>query len=140
MSKWNKWQKSEISFLIKNYQNKTNKELSEILNRPTYCIASKACELKLKKIRYMVLDKLIELGHLQPGDKLRDFSLHSVWCKMIDRCENKNCPKFRYYGERGIKVCNDWRTFDYFCTWSLNNGMPPEEAISLPPKPGVKYT
>lgn len=34
---------------------------------------------------------------------------YGVWGKMIQRCENPNNPKWKYYGARGIKVCKRWR-------------------------------
>lgn len=27
---------------------------------------------------------------------------------MIDRCLNKKCKDFKYYGGRGISICNEW--------------------------------
>lgn len=35
---------------------------------------------------------------------------HSTWRGMIERCENPRHIGYRYYGERGIKVCERWRT------------------------------
>lgn len=37
--------------------------------------------------------------------------LHRVWDAMIQRCTNPNTSGYKYYGGRGIKVCDDW--FDY---------------------------
>lgn len=31
------------------------------------------------------------------------------YASMIQRCENPNHPKFKYYGGRGIKICKRWR-------------------------------
>lgn len=33
-----------------------------------------------------------------------------AWRHMIDRCANPNCKEFKYYGARGIMVCNRWIT------------------------------
>lgn len=35
--------------------------------------------------------------------------LYSTWRKMIERCYDKKCPGFKYYGGRGIKICKEWR-------------------------------
>ena len=36
---------------------------------------------------------------------------------MIARCHNPNFPAYRYYGARGIRVCDRWReSFDTFAT------------------------
>lgn len=33
---------------------------------------------------------------------------------MKQRCNNPNDPSYRYYGGAGIKVCEEWGTFDRF--------------------------
>lgn len=40
--------------------------------------------------------------------------MYASWNQMIQRCYNENNPTYRYYGERGIKVCDEWRTFAGF--------------------------
>lgn len=37
---------------------------------------------------------------------------YGVWCKMKARCEDPAEPSYRYYGARGITVCERWRN-DY---------------------------
>lgn len=38
-----------------------------------------------------------------------------VWCHMKSRCLNKNSKDFRYYGGRGISICDQWvNSFDNF--------------------------
>ncbi len=39
---------------------------------------------------------------------------YRTWNSMIQRCENQNSVGFRYYGERGIKVCQKWHKFENF--------------------------
>jgi len=34
---------------------------------------------------------------------------YSVWSGMKDRCHNKRAQSYKYYGGRGIKVCDMWR-------------------------------
>lgn len=36
------------------------------------------------------------------------------WQRMHDRCYKKSNNRFRYYGERGIKVCKRWHVFENF--------------------------
>ena len=36
---------------------------------------------------------------------------YSSWAGMVGRCTNPNDPAFENYGERGITVCDEWRTF-----------------------------
>jgi hypothetical protein len=39
---------------------------------------------------------------------------YNSWRGMIDRCTNPNADNYRYYGGRGIKVCEKWLAFDKF--------------------------
>jgi len=34
---------------------------------------------------------------------------YKIWSGMIERCHNPNHKKYKYYGGRGIKVCDRWR-------------------------------
>jgi hypothetical protein len=34
--------------------------------------------------------------------------LYNAWRNMMNRCNNKNNPTYKYYGERGITVCDRW--------------------------------
>lgn len=49
--------------------------------------------------------------------------LYAVWCDMKNRCYNPNYAEYRYYGQRGIFVCEEWKN-DYpaFRDWALANG------------------
>ena len=35
--------------------------------------------------------------------------LYTMWSSMKDRCSNPNCRCYKYYGGRGIAVCNRWK-------------------------------
>lgn len=48
--------------------------------------------------------------------------LYSVWRGMKGRIFNKNARYYKYYGGRGIKICNEWINFENFYEWSINNG------------------
>ena len=41
---------------------------------------------------------------------------------MKTRCYNSRCKAFANYGGRGIKVCEDWFSFETFWNWALANG------------------
>jgi len=49
--------------------------------------------------------------------------LYIVWKNMKQRCYNKKNPYYKYYGERKIVICDEWKN-DYpkFKKWALNNG------------------
>lgn len=42
--------------------------------------------------------------------------LYHTWEGMISRCQNVSCISYKYYGARGIKVCERWRDFKNFVT------------------------
>lgn len=48
--------------------------------------------------------------------------LYIVWETMKNRCENPNRKKYKDYGGRGIKVCEEWHDAEIFCKWALANG------------------
>lgn len=39
---------------------------------------------------------------------------YAAWWAMHDRCTNPKNSNFRYYGARGISVCEQWATFEAF--------------------------
>lgn len=36
------------------------------------------------------------------------------WANMIQRCTNTKHPDYKYYGGRGIKICEEWKLFINF--------------------------
>jgi hypothetical protein len=38
----------------------------------------------------------------------------NAWSNMRSRCRNKNHPKFKNYGGRGIIICARWDSFENF--------------------------
>lgn len=39
---------------------------------------------------------------------------YHTWLNMIARCDNPSAISYRYYGARGITVCERWRNFENF--------------------------
>ena len=49
--------------------------------------------------------------------------LYVKWCNMTQRCANPNVPQYKYWGGRGIKVCDAWLKDPFaFYEWCENNG------------------
>ena len=48
--------------------------------------------------------------------------VYGRWNAMINRCENPNTLAYKNYGERGIKVCDEWHDLKEFIRWSEENG------------------
>lgn len=59
--------------------------------------------------------------------KAKVSSEYRTWCGMVERCDNPHHISYRYYGGRGITVCERWRDFANF-------------KADMGPKPTPKHT
>lgn len=48
--------------------------------------------------------------------------LYSVWAGMKQRCLNQNHESYHDYGAKGVRVCDEWMSFEPFRDWALSNG------------------
>ena len=49
--------------------------------------------------------------------------LFTAWVHMKQRCNNPNDRAYKYYGARGITVCEQWaNSFEDFRDWAMTNG------------------
>lgn len=56
--------------------------------------------------------------------------LYDIWSNMKQRCYNTRCREYKYYGARGIQVCDEWRNdFMSFYSWAMDNGY--KEGLSI---------
>lgn len=56
--------------------------------------------------------------------------LYRLFHDMKKRCYNKNNSHYKYYGGKGIKICQEWlEDFLKFEEWALNNGYEPHLTI-----------
>lgn len=53
---------------------------------------------------------------------------YRVWSKMLNRCRDINTDNYKWYGGRGIVVCEEWLDFTVF---SRDMGRRPSEKHSL---------
>lgn len=57
------------------------------------------------------------------GYSTTNYPLYFTWKNMKSRVNNKNYPSYKYYGGRGIKICDEWsNNLDKFCDWANKNG------------------
>lgn len=54
---------------------------------------------------------------------------YRVWADIKTRCLNKNCKNWKYYGERGIKISDDW--LNSFVTFLNDMGKRPSKKHSI---------
>lgn len=49
-------------------------------------------------------------------------AIYGVWIDMIRRCENPQRHEYKYYGGRGISVCEEWHKVEVFYAWAISSG------------------
>ena len=84
--------------------------------------ASKRCLLYLGFIDGAVWADSSVLHKATQVDLSSKGRLHNIWHNMKQRCYNPKATGFKYYGGRGIKVCDEWNTFILFALWAILNG------------------
>lgn len=94
-------------------------------------VKEKVASSKHKHARWLCLcdcgnTSIALTGHLKRGSHktcgcgrfrthgMSNTSIYHVWQKMHDRCKNEKEKYFYNYGGRGIKVCEDWSSFENF--------------------------
>lgn len=58
----------------------------------------------------------------KPKHGLSKHPLHQIWRNIKTRCGNKKSKEYKYYGGRGIKICDAWKDFQAFYDWAIKNG------------------
>lgn len=48
--------------------------------------------------------------------------LYQIWTNMHRRCYDSRHDNFKWYGAKGIFICDEWHQFMSFRTWALTNG------------------
>lgn len=55
--------------------------------------------------------------------RLTNSRIYQTHKNMLARCYYKKDKSYRYYGMKGIRVCEEWRTsFENFYDWAIKNG------------------
>lgn len=58
------------------------------------------------------------------------YKLYQIWITMRRRCYDSTVINYKYYGGKGITVCDEWRTsYKTFETWAIENGY--KEGLSI---------
>jgi len=92
--------------------NKTRKEIAEETGLTPGRIGNLLQEYQIK--RYSV--------------KRHGYSRHplnAIWCGIKERCTNPNADNYKWYGAKGITVCDEWMEFMPFYQWAIENGWEP---------------
>ena len=65
---------------------------------------------------------LVKENHIKTHDKSNS-KQYLIWQKMKSRCYNKRHKHYKYYGGRGILICDEWlNDFERFYNWSVESG------------------
>ena len=69
--------------------------------------------------------------HTKHGESIRGkrTKLFNIWLAMLDRCGNPRSRVFRYYGQKGVHVCDEWKTYTVFAAWARSHGY--SEGLSI---------
>lgn len=49
--------------------------------------------------------------------------LYRIWCNIKTRCTNQNAHNYKFYGGKGVSICEEWKhDFLAFYNWAMANG------------------
>lgn len=48
--------------------------------------------------------------------------LYKIWCGVKERTANPKNPAYKWYGERGVSMCDEWQDFTEFEKWADRSG------------------
>ena len=72
-------------------------------------------------------ERTIPVGHPHKERTCEGLRLYSVYKSMKSRCYNPNATSYRWYGARGIGMCDEWRNdFWTFHKWAMEHGYDPD--------------
>ena len=70
-----------------------------------------------------MLDKIARINGKSRQGVVKHPRLYRQWYAMRRRCYDPKFICYPYYGAKGIKVCDEWRTcYETFQTWALAHG------------------
>lgn len=56
--------------------------------------------------------------------------LGRIWNNIKKRCYNPRHESYKYYGAKGVKVCDEWiHDFDAFKDWAMSHGYTDDKSI-----------
>lgn len=88
--------------------------LSEITNGRLVLFCECDCGVKRALDGYAVKKGLSKSCGCSRTTLSRQSRAYSSWENMKARCLNPNTPFYKYYGGRGITICESWLSFDNF--------------------------
>jgi hypothetical protein len=119
-----RWPKRQEDWLRKNYSTLGVNESARVLGKSAIAIRHKASKLELPMDPAKRAERIAESkrGRKRPdvSEKNRTHGAsntaeYKIWSGMKKRCYNPNSKAYRFYGERGVQVCDRWlNSFENF--------------------------
>jgi len=99
-------------------------QLRRIIGSSLKCGHTKSCGCLQKEIvSKNGMGNKFSVKHGEFINKKPRSRLYRIWGGIKNRCENVNNNRFYRYGERGINICQEWKSnFMAFKRWALING------------------
>lgn len=87
------------------------------------CVCGKEREVLMTHLRSGKSKGCGCIGNYKFTHNLSEHPLYFVWLTIKQRCYNKNKPRYKDWGGRGIIMCDEWKNdFKIFYDWSMKNG------------------
>lgn len=105
------------------------------------CICKCDCgKLFLETENNLLNNITISCGH-KNSKEFNKTRLKRIYRNMKARCYDKNSISYKYYGEKGITICDKWldkkNGFETFYNWALKNGYKSELTIDRIDNKGI---
>ena len=73
-------------------------------------------DIRKGKVKDMLSPTVCGVGSLGTagGNALKQGKEYWTWLGMLRRCYDSSAPFYKWYGGRGVEVCERWKRFDYF--------------------------
>ena len=90
------------------------------------CLCRCICgNTRIVRISDITAKRVNSCGCLKSNKKytINNKEIYGCWRDMINRCYNTLIKSYKNYGERGVRVCDEWRNnYQSFLNWALTNG------------------
>ena len=99
---------------------------------PNNCYFSEIDYTQSKEYREKRKEMYSELYEIAGIKNIKSHRLYAIYTHMIGRCYKSDRDNYKYYGAKGISVCDEWKQLHgayYFIGWALKNGY--KEGLTL---------
>lgn len=84
---------------------------------------------KKEKNKFFLEDKPYEARKEQHG--LSRDPAYAVWSRMKNRCYNTKGRVYKYYGGKGITICDEWQDVGTFIKWLYSQGWKDKSGFAI---------